>query len=148
MCLIRRPKEEKRKIWSRAEAPERLSSAGVTSLGAAAPLLRRLPLRAVWFLGSCVSGYLSLGTLSQLRAVWFLGSHVSRNLSLGTLSQLRAVWFLGSNVSRYLSLGTLSSSEQSGSWASKSQDIFPSRHQDNANAHFLCYVHKTEGNCV
>jgi hypothetical protein len=39
-------------------------------------LLRRLPLRAMWFLGSCVSGRSSIGTLSYLWAVWFLGYHV------------------------------------------------------------------------
>jgi hypothetical protein len=40
------------------------------------PLLRRLPLRAVRFLKSHISGYSSLGVLSYLRAVWFLGVRV------------------------------------------------------------------------
>lgn len=54
----------------------RLSSSAelrLPPLGAAKPPLRRLPLRAVWFLSSRVSGCPSLGTLSHIRAVWFLG---------------------------------------------------------------------------
>lgn len=36
-------------------------------------LLRRLPVRTIWFLGSCVSGSPSIGISSPFRAVWFLG---------------------------------------------------------------------------
>jgi hypothetical protein len=51
---------------------QRLSSTK-DPLGTATPLLRRLPLRAMEFLGSYVSGFSSTGTLPHHRSVWFLG---------------------------------------------------------------------------
>ena len=50
---------------------------GCPFLVSTAPLLRRLPLRAMWFQGSYVSGSFSPGTLSHLRALWFrCGSNI------------------------------------------------------------------------
>jgi len=63
---------------------------GYLPLGATIPLLRRLPLRAVWLLGSCVSGPPSRQTLSHLRAIRFLSSCVSGCPSIGIHFPFRA----------------------------------------------------------
>lgn len=53
--------KETMKRRSKAQAPELLSSTEDALLGAAMPLLKRLPLRTMWFLNSPVSGCSSLG---------------------------------------------------------------------------------------
>lgn len=50
--------------------------------GAVKSLLRRLPLRSLWFLGSHISGCPSVRTLSHLRDVWFLGFQVPEHLPI------------------------------------------------------------------
>lgn len=59
------------KKWSGVETPERLSSAGdpLPHVGATLPVLRKLPLGAVWFLGSCLRRPLHWD-ISELCGCW------------------------------------------------------------------------------
>jgi hypothetical protein len=91
--VLGRSQEEKKQWIEGLWAPHR--SWGSLTLGAVTPLLRSLPLRALSFLGSHVSGCPSTGTLSHLRAVWFLDSHVLGCPLTGIHFPFRAVWFLG-----------------------------------------------------
>lgn len=104
----------KKKRSSREEKQQRrrgLRHLRCPPLEGAMPLLRRLPLRAEWFLSCHVSGCLSLGTLSHLRALWILSCLVSgcpstenfshQNSILPGLPCLRIPFHLSRNTSTF-----------------------------------------------
>lgn len=87
-------REEKEQGWGSWAAQR---SWGCPPLGAAMPLLRMLPLRARWFLGSCISGCLFTGTLFYLRAVWFLYFQVPGHLLIQAERPMLITWIKPEN---------------------------------------------------